>query len=151
MDLLIDRLDGKAMVFFEPRGAENLYGLCRCRGLRCGGVKETQVVDAFRRWLTSGAWTLVTPTDKHTDVEAVRGSERLICEAKGRTSAAGLDCDTAYGQLLRRMTDPSPAVRYAVVVPTSALTAALRVPRWVRDALRLTVYEVRDDLTVATH
>lgn len=97
------------------------------------------------------AWTLVAPTDEHTDIEAVRGSERLICEAKGSTSDAGLDCDTAYGQLLRRMTDQAPGIRYAVVVPSSALKAALRVPQRVRDLLRVTVYEVRDDSTVGLH
>ncbi|WP_281292247.1 hypothetical protein [Actinomadura decatromicini] len=40
-------------------------------------MKEAQVVDAFRRWLTSEAWTLVTPTDEHTDIEAVRGAPHL--------------------------------------------------------------------------
>jgi hypothetical protein len=114
-------------------------------------MKEDQVVDAFQRWLTSGAWTLVTPTDPHTDIEAVRGSERLICEAKGRTSGAGLDCDTAYGPLLRRMIDEASDIRYAAVVPASALKAALRVPQRVRHLLRVTVYEVRDDLAVTAH
>jgi hypothetical protein len=114
-------------------------------------MKEEQVVDTFRRWLASEGWTLVTPTDGYTDVEAVRGPERLICEAKGTTSSAGLDCDTAYGQLLRRMTDPAPGIRYAVVVPTSALMAALRVPSRVRQLLSVALYEVRDDMTVASH
>ncbi|GGV24008.1 hypothetical protein GCM10010182_52950 [Actinomadura cremea] len=114
-------------------------------------MREAEVVEAFRTWLASESWTPVTPTDRYTDVEAVRGSERLVCEAKGTTSDAGLDCDTAYGQLLRRMTDPAPGIRYALVVPSSTLRAGLRVPRWVRDLLRVTVYEVRDDLTVARH
>ncbi len=34
------------------------------------------------------------------------------------TTDAGLDIDTAYGQLLRRVTDTGPGdVRYAIVVP----------------------------------
>ncbi|MFI0408300.1 hypothetical protein [Actinomadura sp. 3N508] len=75
----------------------------------------------------------------------------MIREAKGTTSAPGLDCDTAYGQLLRRMTSPDAGVQYAVVVPSSALKAALRVPRRVRDLLQVTVYEVCDDFTVIPH
>ncbi|MGH3974502.1 MAG: hypothetical protein ACRDS9_14420 [Pseudonocardiaceae bacterium] len=51
-------------------------------------------------------------------------------EAKGRTSAPGLDVDTAYGQLLRRMPEEDePATRYAIVVPTEAQRTAERVPR----------------------
>ncbi|MEV3920810.1 hypothetical protein [Actinomadura coerulea] len=49
------------------------------------------------------------------------------------------------------MTDEASGVRYAVVVPSSALKAALRVPQRVRDPLRVAVYEVRDDLTVTAH
>jgi hypothetical protein len=55
------------------------------------------------------------------DVYARRGDEHLYAEAKGRTTDAGLDVDTLYGQLLRRMTDPDAAIRYAVVVPTAAV------------------------------
>ncbi|MGW6708592.1 hypothetical protein ACWGDE_27380 [Streptomyces sp. NPDC054956] len=50
---------------------------------------------AFRWWLVAGGWTPVTPSDHWTDIEAVRGEERLICEAKGRTSAKGVDADIA--------------------------------------------------------
>lgn len=35
-------------------------------------------------------WTPVTPTDGWTDIEAARGSEGMICEAKGRTSKKGI-------------------------------------------------------------
>lgn len=105
---------------------------------------EDRVVDAFRLWLRSQGWTPVPPTDEHADIEAVRGGSRLIGEAKGRTQAPGTDVDTAYGQLLRRMTTPSPNTRYAVIVPTPAVRHALRVPAAVRHALRIDVYEVTD-------
>lgn len=51
-----------------------------------------------------------------------------------------------YGQLLRRMpiTD-DPNARFAVVVPTRARIAALRVPAPVRALLRIDVYVVDDD------
>lgn len=114
-------------------------------------MKEDQVIKIFKQWLESQQWTIVPPTDRWTDLEAVRGSERIVCEAKGKTSDAGLDCDTGYGQLLRRMTDSGLEVRYALVVPSSALHAALRVPERVRELLRVTVFEVAEDGSVAHH
>lgn len=55
--------------------------------------------------------------------------------------------DTLYGQLLRRMPaeEVGPTTRFAVVVPTGAEVAALRVPKRVRDILRIDVHTVSDD------
>jgi hypothetical protein len=75
----------------------------------------------------------------------VRGDERLICEAKGRTSEKGIDADIAYGQLLRRMTSREARIRYALVVPSSSMKAVERVPAHVRALLRIDLYEVTDD------
>jgi hypothetical protein len=88
---------------------------------------------------------LVVPADPHTDIEAVRGSDRLIGEAKGRTKEPGTDLDIAYGQLLRRMTASAPGTRYAIVVPTSAVWHAQRVPAAIRDLLGVEVYAVSED------
>lgn len=79
------------------------------------------------------------------DVYAERGVNRLYAEAKGRTSDPGLDVDTAYGQLLRRMSDIGPNVRYAIVVPAGTEGVALRVPRPVRELLHVDVYTVDDE------
>ncbi|MFF3286425.1 hypothetical protein [Streptomyces sp. NPDC003023] len=106
---------------------------------------EDRIVDTFRTWLLGEGWTPVDPTAPWTDLEAVRGEQRLICEAKGRTSEKGIDADIAYGQLLRRMTTQDPTTRYALVVPTSSVKAAERVPAHVRRLLRIDVYEVMDD------
>jgi hypothetical protein len=76
------------------------------------------------------------------DINARRGAERLYAETEGRTAAIGLVVDTMYGQLLRRMKNPESDARYAVVVPTAGVQAALRVPAWVRERLDLEVYEV---------
>ncbi|MFJ5831457.1 hypothetical protein [Streptomyces sp. NPDC093089] len=119
--------------------------LAALRALLARASDEDRVVDAFRTWLLAEGWTPVDPTDRWTDLEAVRGPERLICEAKGRTSEKGIDADIAYGQLLRRMTDQDPGIRYALVVPTSSTKAAQRVPTHVRRSLRIDVYEVTDD------
>jgi hypothetical protein len=49
----------------------------------------------------------------------------------------------ARGKRKRRLLSSSSL--FAVVVPTSAETAALRVPRRVRELLRIDVYTVGDD------
>jgi len=103
------------------------------------------VTAAFARWLRDEGWTVQLEVD-HVDVVADRGDHRLYAEVKGRTTDAGLDVDTAYGQLIRRMTDAGPRqVRYGIVVPTGALKAALRVPAQVRTKLGIDVYEVDDN------
>ena len=56
--------------------------------------------------------------------------------------------DTMYGQLLRRMRPLEGSARYGVVVPSSALAAALRVLEWVRERLQVEVYAVDSDGTV---
>jgi hypothetical protein len=101
------------------------------------------MVAAYAGWLQQHGWTVKREVD-FVDVYAERGAERLYAEAKGRTAAIGLDIDTLYGQLLRRMKDPAAGARYAVVVPTAAVASALRVPVWVRDRLAVDVYEVDD-------
>jgi hypothetical protein len=111
---------------------------------------EKRVIDAYVTWLERSNWTVRREED-FADVYAERGEDRLYAEAKGRTTSPGLDVDTLYGQLLRRMKDPKPGARYAVVVPTAALKAALRVPTWVREHLSVDVYEVDDDAGVHLH
>lgn len=111
---------------------------------------ENRVIEAYVTWLQRSNWTVRREVN-FVDVYAERGEERLYAEAKGRTTSPGLDVDTLYGQLLRRMRDPQPGARYAVVVPTSALNAALRVPDWVRARLSVDIYEVDDDAGVHLH
>jgi hypothetical protein len=109
---------------------------------------EDRITDAFQTWLLAQGWTAIAPTDRWTDLEAMRGDERLICEAKGRTSEKGIAADIAYGQLLRRMTSEASCIRYALIVPSSSVKAVERVPAHVRRLLRIDVYEVTDDDTV---
>jgi hypothetical protein len=106
------------------------------------------VVPAFRRWLEAEGWETQTETG-FVDVVARRGDETIYAEVKGRTkSRPGAGLDTLYGQLLRRMPVEEAgdsATRFAVVIPTGAEAAALRVPRRVRDLLRIDIYAVSDD------
>ncbi len=105
-------------------------------------MREAQVVDAFEAWLLSAGWRVQREVD-HVDLLADHpDGRRLYVEAKGHTSSPGLDVDTLYGQLLRRMRPDEPQVGYAVVVPETVLGAALRVPSEVRRRLRVDVYAV---------
>lgn len=109
---------------------------------------EARVVAAFRQWLESDGWATELEVE-FVDILATRGDERMYVEAKGRTSSPGLDIDTLYGQLLRRMPEQEVATAiFAVVVPTSALKAANRVPERVRTLLGIRVYGVTDDGSV---
>lgn len=103
---------------------------------------EARVVAAFVAWLEAEGWTVEQEVD-FCDVVARRDGMTMFAEAKGETAAVGLDVDTMYGQLLRRMPiAEDESYRFAVVVPTRARHAALRVPRRTRDLLRISVYEV---------
>jgi hypothetical protein len=122
-------------------GPQNVGAAWKARRMR---GDEERVIVAFCDWLERDGWSVRREVE-FVDVLATRGDERLYAEAKGKTSSPGLDVDTMYGQLLRRMTDQDDQVRYAVVVPSSVLPAAQRVPGWVRKRLRLDVYGVDDD------
>lgn len=111
---------------------------------------EARVTGAFADWLRHEGWTVKLEVG-HVDVVATCCDSQLYAEVKGRTKAAGLDVDTAYGQLVRRMTKPSARVRYAIVVQTGAVFAALRVQPEIRSLLNIDAYEVTDDGVVRRH
>jgi hypothetical protein len=75
---------------------------------------EKRVIDAYVTWLERSNWTVRREVD-FADVYAERGEDRLYAEAKGRTTSPGLDVDTLYGQLLRRMRDPNPGLSWGLV------------------------------------
>ena len=80
---------------------------------------------------------------------ATRGEGVMYVEAKGRTTDPGLDIDTMYGQLLRRMPgEEVGSAIFAVVVPDVALKAANRVSERVRELLRIRIYGVTEDGSV---
>ncbi len=108
-------------------------------------MTEAEVEAAFVRYLLERGWDVTTDSADHTDVLAHRGAERIVAEIKGHTSSPGLDVDTLYGQLLRRMTAPGEDTRYALVVPISLQTKVERVPAPVRDLLDIDMWLVDDD------
>ena len=105
------------------------------------GEAEQRVVAAFVRWLETDGWRTWTEVD-HLDVLAERDGEWLRAEVKSHTGdSAGLDVDTAFGQLLRRMgEDDDEAIRYAIVVPPASGSKVARVSQRIRSLLRIDVY-----------
>ncbi len=107
-------------------------------------VREAEVVDAFEAWLRGAGWA-VDREVAFVDLRAEHPDGRLLyVEAKGHMTSPGLDVDTLYGQLLRRMKPEEAAARYAVVVPTSVLKAVQRVAPAVRETLRIDLFTVDD-------
>ena len=96
---------------------------------------------AFVAWLQAQEWAVQREV-AFCDVVARRDGVTLYAEAKGRTTSPGLDVDTLYGQLLRRVPLDAVGARFGVVVPSQARAAALRVPDSVRRLLDITVYVV---------
>lgn len=116
-----------------------------------GKGSEAPVERAFKQWLVANGWRLVNEAGSWADLIAERGDERPIGEIQGYTAEnTGLDVDTMFGQLLRRM-KPDAATTWAVIVPTRSLTAVLRVPIDVRRSLGIKVCEVRDDDAAVEH
>jgi hypothetical protein len=110
---------------------------------------EARIVDAFHDYLEREGWTVRREVE-FCDLVADRDNDRLYVEAKGRTTSPGLDIDTMYGQLLRRMPPADHAqARFVVVVPREAVGAAVRVSERVRQLLRIDVYSVNESGLVA--
>ncbi len=80
---------------------------------------EGFVDEAVYRWAAAqGCTDLVRPEGygRHPDLVAVRPNGRgLVVEAKGATSAIGVDFNTALGQLLKHM--DADTADYAIAVP----------------------------------
>jgi hypothetical protein len=112
---------------------------------------EARVVAAFVRYLEEQGWAIQPKVPgEWTDVIARRGDDLLLAEAKGRTSSSGLDIDTMFGQLLRRMSRASGA-RYAVVIPAELVRFVERVPADIRQRLEIEVFTVDLEGAVTHH
>lgn len=140
-----------ASILRIPRCALWSRGLSGGKGASRRGelMKEADVLARFAAYLDREGWEVpLTPRGDSPDVDARHREtgRRLVAEVKGHTAEPGLDTDTAYGQLLRRMgTEPEPATRYALVMPESLRGKAERVPAHVRETLRVELWLVSDD------
>lgn len=109
---------------------------------------EARIVKIFRSWLEAQGWTVEAEAD-FLDLLAVRGDDRLLVEAKGRTTGRpGLSVDALYGQILRRISDQGlddRSTRFALVVPERLEGALLRISLELRATLKIDLYVVTDD------
>lgn len=110
-----------------------------------GGVRsEAEVTATVIRWLLERGWDVREGPSDGADLVAKRGAERLVVEAKGHTSAPGLDVDTMFGQILRRIDPAEEMTRYAVAVPETLARTVERIDADVLDRLDIAVWLVDD-------
>jgi hypothetical protein len=105
---------------------------------------EARVVEGFVAWLSSQGWTVRTEVD-FVDVVAEKAGCTLYAEAKGATTAPGLDVNTAVGQLVSRMpAEFDERASFALVVRDEprSVRAATRAPQRILDLLRISLYAV---------
>jgi len=76
---------------------------------------EDFVQGAIERHFAELGFKLLSGTHADLECEHPTSRERWLVEAKGLTSAVGLDFRTGLGQLLQRMHEPS--THYGVAVP----------------------------------
>jgi formylglycine-generating enzyme required for sulfatase activity len=74
--------------------------------------------------------------------------QRWIIEAKGQTTAVGLDFRTGLGQLLQAMQDPGAFYGMAVPNTSAYIKQCRKVSDWVRQILRLHWLLIDQDGTV---
>ncbi|WP_322446984.1 hypothetical protein [Robertmurraya mangrovi] len=83
----------------------------------------------------------------HTDYAGVHTEtgERWRIEAKGLTSAVGLDFRTGLGQLIQRMDEPE--ARYGIAIPNipAYLKQVNQIKPWVREKFGLFILIVSED------
>jgi hypothetical protein len=91
----------------------------------------------------SGGWQVEREVD-FVDMKATKGPLTLYAEAKGRTAAIGLDIETPVWPAAARVPDEAGDSLLGVVVPEEGVSAALRVPEWIRARLRIHVWAVSD-------
>ena len=106
-----------------------------------------RVVEGFVEWLSSQGWTVRTEVN-FVDVVAEKDGRTLYAEAKGTTTAPGLDVNTAIGQLVTRMpTGVDEHASFALVVrdEPGSVKAAVQAPQRVLDLLRISLYAVDED------
>jgi hypothetical protein len=111
---------------------------------------EGFVQNALERHFASLGFEIVEGGDADLVCVHPQTQKKWVVEAKGATSAIGLDFRTGLGQLICRMSTPSSD--YAVAVPDlpQFLIQCRRIRPWVRQALRLHWLLVAQDGSVKT-
>jgi hypothetical protein len=110
-------------------------------------ITEDAVKLAVKRDLEAEGWRVEVRwgRDRGIDIDARRGNERLIVEAKGEAPPGPQQVNYflgALGELVRRMTEPM--ARYGLALPDNAQYRGLvgRLPAYARERFRLDVFFV---------
>jgi hypothetical protein len=111
-------------------------------------VTEDEVKAAVKAWLEAAGWTVVVAWGRQRgiDIDARRGPERLIIEAKGEALPGPQQVNyflNAFGEIVQRMDDP--VARHGLALPDHRQYRGLvdRLPALARERLRLDVFFVR--------
>lgn len=111
-------------------------------------LTEDQVKTALKEALEAHGWHVEVHFGhiQGIDIEALRGDERFVLEAKGegsQSAARAVNFDSALGELLRRMNSAS--ARYGLALPAHRQFVGLvsRLPLWIRQRLSLWFFFVR--------
>lgn len=98
---------------------------------------EGFVQRAIETYFTSKKYTILE--GDYSDLVCIneQDNEKWAIEAKGKTSAIGLDFRTGLGQLIQRMTQQE--TNYALAIPEikQFIKQASIIPKWVRESLNI--------------
>jgi hypothetical protein len=110
-------------------------------------ITEDAVKTAVAAWLEATGWTVDVRwgRTRGIDLDARRGAERLVIEAKGEAPAGPQQVNyflNALGELIQRMSDPH--ARYALALPDHPQYRGLvdRLPSLARERMLLDVFFV---------
>jgi hypothetical protein len=109
------------------------------------GLTEDQVKRTVAEILRADAWAVDMRWGRAhgIDIEARRGPERLVLEAKGEGSRPAMRVNFFLGELLQRMDGPN--ARYGLALPAHRqfVSLALRLPSWARAHLNIWFFLAR--------
>lgn len=112
------------------------------------GMVEDEVKAAVKSALEGRSYQVIVHWGQKggSDIEATLGASRIVIEAKGEGSyrqMLGNYFLQALGQIISRMDDP--VAEYGVALPAHAsyIELVLKIPKRVREALRLDFYFIR--------
>jgi len=112
------------------------------------GLSEDQVKKAVTAALQGQGWRVNTRWGQEhgVDIEAHRGDERLVLEAKGEGSLNPMRVNYflgALGELLQRMDSPNASYGLALPAHRQFVGLITRLPAWIRTHLKLRFFLVR--------